>query len=172
MAGAEVIGAAIGVLLLILVGYLVVGSTLTAAEIVTTAQKDVTLQNEARLNTAIEISDITIEGQVAPSTLLNLKFNLKNSGSEVVGDFKHMDVYVTPNGFSPIYHKATVIPGPGVAKSTWGYTSILQDIIHPNMLDPNETMLVEIDGFDSLTLPLQISMITPNGAQATKTKLT
>ncbi|MCX6682227.1 MAG: hypothetical protein NTY71_04500 [Methanoregula sp.] len=173
MAGAEIIGAAIGVLLLVLVGYIMVGSTLTSAEIVASAQKDLTMQNEARLRTAIEISDITIENQASPSILLNLKFNLKNSGNEMIGDFNHMDVYVTPKGFSPIYHKlTTVVPSAGVAESTWGYISISPDVIHPTMLDPDETMLVEIDGFNSLLLPLQITMITPNGAQATKTKLT
>jgi len=51
MAGAEIIGAAISVLLLILVGYFLIGSALTTAETVASAQKDITLQNEARLQT-------------------------------------------------------------------------------------------------------------------------
>lgn len=169
MAGAEVIGAAIGVLLLILIGYLLVGSSLTVADIVTTAQKDVTLQNEARLNTAIEISDITIQNPVSP---FNLKFNLKNSGNEVVGNFNHIDLFVTFSDAAP-KHYSFISGGPGSdGSNTWGYTIISHDSIHPAMLDPNETMLVEIDGFTSLPLPFQITMITPNGAQATNAKLT
>ena len=173
MAGAEVIGAAISILLLILVGYIMVGSTLSSAEIVASAQKDLMLQNEARLRTEITIplDDITIEE--VSSTSFNLKFNLKNLGNEVVGDFKHMDVILSFSSDTPIHYKFNEIPKTqGYAgDGTWGYTQISSENIHPGMLDPNEIMLVEIDGFDSIPLPLQITMITPNGAQATQTKL-
>ena len=57
MAVAGIIAAAVGVMLLIVVGYVVVGATITTAETVTNAQKDVTLQNEMRLGTAIVITD-------------------------------------------------------------------------------------------------------------------
>ncbi len=51
MAVADLIGAAVGVLLLVLVAYILVGSTLSTAEIVSNAQKDLTLHDEARLHT-------------------------------------------------------------------------------------------------------------------------
>ena len=49
MAVAEIIGAAVGVLLLIIVAYIVVGSTLTTAETVSFAQKDLTLQQRSAI---------------------------------------------------------------------------------------------------------------------------
>ena len=57
MAVAGIIAAAVGVMLLIVVGYVVVSATITTAETVTSAQKDVTLQNEMRLGTAFTITD-------------------------------------------------------------------------------------------------------------------
>ena len=57
MAVAELIGAAIGVLLLVMVAYLLVGSTLSTAELMVTAQKDVTLQQESRMHTLFSITD-------------------------------------------------------------------------------------------------------------------
>ena len=57
MAVAGIIAAAVGVILLIIVAYIVVGATISAAETVTSAQKDVTLQNEMRLGTAVVITD-------------------------------------------------------------------------------------------------------------------
>jgi hypothetical protein len=99
MAGAEVIGTAIGVLLLILVGYLLIGSALTTAEVVTSAQKDITIQNEARLQTAISISSVVFNDP-DPTT-----FTLTNTGSEPIKDLNHMDVILfssstPPNRFS------------------------------------------------------------------------
>jgi len=151
MAGAEIIGAAIGVLLLILVGYLMIGSALITAEVVTSAQKDITIQNEARLQTVFTISGIY------SSSVLTV--NIVNSGSETIGDFNHMDVYVTQQGGSPAYHSFTVT-GIGVAGSSWNCTGISPDNIHPGMLDPDETMVVMISGFASKPIAVSVSTAT------------
>jgi len=58
MAVSEIIGAAVGILLLVIVAYVIVGGTLTAGETIATAQKDLTLQNEARLRTSIQPQSI------------------------------------------------------------------------------------------------------------------
>lgn len=152
MAGAEIIGAAIGVLLLILVGYLMIGSSLTTAEVIISAQKDVTLQSESRLQTVYAISATYSAG--------DLTISLVNSGSETIGDFKHMDVYVSPSGGSPVYHSFSTA-GIGAAWSTWNCTSISPDNIHKGMLDPDETMVIKISGFASK--PTAVSVSTPNG---------
>jgi len=159
MAGAEIIGAAIGVLLLILVGYLLIGSALTTAEVVTSAQKDITVQNEARLQTVFAISGIY------STSLKVLTVYIVNSGSETIGDFNHMDVYVTPSGGSPVYHSFTGT-GSGVAGSSWSNTGISPDNIHTGMLDPDETMVVTITGFESpefLSPPIAVSVSTATG---------
>jgi flagellar protein FlaF len=153
MAGAEIIGTAVGVLLLILVGYLLIGSSLTTAEVVTTAQKDIAIQSEAQLQTVFTISGIY------SSSSKVLTVNIVNSGSETIGDFNHMDVYVTPSGGSPVFHKFTVIPGDIVG--TWNCTSISPDTIHPGMLDPDETMVVTVS--DSPSKPAAVSVSTATG---------
>ncbi|MEI7858024.1 MAG: hypothetical protein WCH85_11055 [Methanomicrobiales archaeon] len=91
MAVAEIIGAAIGVLLLVIVAYMLVGSVLTTAEVVTTAQKDLTLHDEIRLRTAFTISDTS-----SPDT--NFTYKISNNGTEIISDFKHMDVLVKDTG--------------------------------------------------------------------------
>jgi len=168
MAGAEIIGAAIGVLLLVLVGYIMVGSTLTSAEIVASAQKDLTMQNEARLRTEISIDNDSVGYQSS-----KLIFNITNTGSEVIGDFNHMDVYVAELGNAPMHYKFNAIPlvaGDGTSGiSTWGYTGIRgytgnPEIIHPGMLDPDEKMTVEINNMPvGNPSTYSVTFATPNG---------
>src|SRR5512145_2403951 len=87
MAVSEIIGAAVGVILLVVVAYVVVGSTLYAAETVTNAQKDLTIQQEARMRTAFSVSHAVRNSSTVHA-------NITNTGSEIIGDFKHMDVLV------------------------------------------------------------------------------
>ena len=163
MAGAEIIGAAIGVLLLVLVGYIMVGSTLTSAEIVATAQKDLTLRNEAQLRTSIQISDVFVSGS-------NLYFNVSNTGNEIIGDINHMDVFITDSGSPPMHYNFSEISGTFTDK-TWTYTCInlttnimTQETIHPKMLDPGELMWIEIDGFTTPpTITSEVKISTANG---------
>ncbi len=150
MAGAEIIGAAISVLLLILVGYFLIGSALTTAETVASAQKDITLQNEARLQTVFSMS--------AVYSSPDLTITIVNTGSETIRDFNHMDVYVTPSGGSPVYH-SFIATGSGVAGSSWSCT-ISPDNIHPGMLDPDETMVIKIIGYSSKPTAVSVSTAT------------
>ena len=144
MAGAEVIGAAIGVLLLILVGYLVVGSTLTSADIITTAQKDVTLQNEIRLRTEIAIP---VPTPASPQ----FKFKVKNTGSEPVGDFAHWDVFVnTSTGYQRYnYDNSGNLPGLWIIEN------------NPHLLNPDKEVWIcaTINGDN----PDKVLVITANG---------
>ncbi|MCX6685761.1 MAG: hypothetical protein NTV10_03790 [Methanoregula sp.] len=166
MASAEIIGAAIGILLMMIVAYLLVGSTLTAAEIVTIAQKDVTLQNEARLNTAIALYKVEYS-----SSSKSLTFKINNTGNEIIGigDFKHMDVFITNSGNSPLYYSYNAITGTDATK-TWTYSQITltdgttPETIHPKMLDPGEVMWVNIDAFTiPLTASTEVKVSTSNG---------
>jgi archaeal flagellar protein FlaF len=134
MAGAEIIGAAIGVLLLVLVGYIMVGSTLTSAEIVASAQKDMTAQNEARLQTHIEIYSARLES----SNKFNLSLN--NTGSETIGDFPHMDIF-SYEGLSG-YQRYTYTPNSNPVQGEWTIVKFDRDFVHPSMLDPGEAMWI------------------------------
>jgi flagellar protein FlaF len=154
VAVAGIIAAAVGVMLLIVVGYVVVGATLTTAETVTNAQKDVTLQNEMRLGTAIVITD-----PIHSSS--NITSNITNTGTEIISDFRHMDVIVYDTG-SNDYQVCTYDPGgnPG----TWDITNRYQDFIHPSELDPGEKYQIQVATKGSSPYWFQIT--TGNGVYA------
>jgi flagellar protein FlaF len=154
MAVAGIIAAAVGVMLLIVVGYVVVGATITTAETVTNAQKDVTLQNEMRLGTAIVITDPLKSSS-------NITSNITNTGTEIISDFRHMDVIVYDTG-SNEYQVCTYATSgsPG----TWDITNRYQDFIHPSELDPGETYQIRVATTGSLPSWFQIT--TSNGVYA------
>jgi flagellar protein FlaF len=130
MAVAGIIAAALGVILLIIVAYVVVGATITTAETVTNAQKDVTLQNEMRLRTALVITDPINSGS-------NITSNVSNTGTEIISDFNHMDVLVHDTG-SNEYQICTYDAGSSGTPGTWYIANRYQDFIHPFELDPGE----------------------------------
>jgi flagellar protein FlaF len=171
MAGGEVIGAAIGVLLLILVGYVLVGSTLTSAEVVATAQKDLTLQNEARLNTAIQISNAQFSTDVWPQH--KCTFDVQNTGKEIIQDFNNTNIFLQITGLNgPIlykFDKSKVGTGGDNNTLSWSYITISPDTIHPTMFDPGETMSVQINNFNIGGAPhptFYVTMTTANGVSA------
>jgi len=152
MAVSEIIGAAVGILLLVIVAYIVVGSTLTAAETVATAQKDLSLQNEARLGTSIVINRSEIS-----NTTSELDFSITNNGNEIISDFSHMDIYTWKGA-----------PGQGYVNNVfgtgWTIDHIDPDFIHPMQLDPGEKMWVRLK-FDT-DKPVWLQVTTANGVYA------
>ena len=156
MAVAEIIGAAIGVLLLVVVAYLLVGGTLSAAETVVTAQKDMTLMSEARLRTSITISDVVIDGT-------NLSFSITNNGNEVVTDLPHMDIfsYNRTNGYTQYTYDSQALRTEG----TWYVVTFEKDYIHARQLDPGVT-LKGIAVLEAGDIPVDIRAITSNGVSA------
>jgi flagellar protein FlaF len=136
MAVAGIIAAAVGVMLLIVVGYVVVSATITTAETVTSAQKDVTLQNEMRLGTAFTITDPQNSSSIITS-------NISNTGTEIISDFRHMDVIVYDSGTND-YHVCTYDASAGGNPGTWDITNHYQDFIHPSELDPGEKYQIRV----------------------------
>lgn len=132
MAVAEIIGAAVGILLLVIVAYLIVGGTLSVAETVATAQKDVTQINEARLRSDLRINsdEIAIEGY-------GLNFSVTNTGNEVIANFEHIDLFTCDNGGID-YQQYTYDSAQSGASGTWTILRIENDIIHPGQIDPGE----------------------------------
>ena len=168
MAVAEIIGASIGVLLLVMVAYLLVGGTLNAAETAATAQKDLTLLEEARLRTSITISDI--EPTLGGNTL---NFSVTNNGNEIIPDLPHMDVFSfnTTNGYMHYtYVKNEAVPPEQLdpatmADYTWSDTWYENDHIHTRELDPNVTMRI-MTKLPAGVTPDNIQVITSNGVSA------
>ena len=154
MAVAGIIAAAVGVMLLIVVGYVVVGATITTAETVTNAQKDVTLQNEMRLGTAMVITDPENNSSIIIS-------NISNTGTEIISNFNHMDVLVYDTGsndYKVCTYNASGTPG------TWNITNRYQDFIHPSELDPGEKYQIRVATLGSSPYWFQIT--TSNGVYA------
>jgi archaeal flagellar protein FlaF len=156
MAVAEIIGAAIGVLLLVVVAYILVGGTISVAETVATAQKDLTLMSETRLRTDLRLNNT--ETSITDSAL---RFSVTNTGNEVISDFEHVDVFTYDNS-GPEYQRYTFTQTPGTA-GTWTIV-IDNDIIHPGELDPGEKAWVTatFTGSD----PVWVLISTNNGVYA------
>jgi flagellar protein FlaF len=134
MAVAELIGATVGVIILVLVAYILVGSTLSTAQTVAEAQKDLTLMDESRLRTDIVISSATIEN----GNILN--FSVNNTGSETVSDFGHMDILMS-NGTGN-FEEYTYVKNFAGSPGTWTIVQFepAASSVHPGELDPGETM--------------------------------
>jgi archaeal flagellar protein FlaF len=163
MAAAEIIGAAIGVLLLMVVAYVVVSSTLTAAETVATAQKDLTLQNEARLRTSISLNRSEIFSNTTPFVL---NFSVTNTGNEIISDFDHTDIYTWDGVSSQGYQNYTYDKYNTATAGNWSKT-IENDLIHPNQLDPGEKMWVTVNYNGAK--PTWFQVTTSNGVYAQTT---
>jgi flagellar protein FlaF len=164
MAVAEIIGAAIGVLLLVLVAYLLVGSTLSTAELVVNAQKDMTLANEIRLRTDMQISDTS----VSDTRFVNI--SITNTGTEIIGDFAHMDVLIFPDPGSGGYQRLAYNPDTCKVDGTWCIPpdlGIERDIIHPKQLDPGEKMWIMASPSIG-TVPTVVQVATGNGVTASR----
>ena len=138
MAVAGIIAAAIGVALLIIVAYVIVGGTLSAGETIANAQKDVSQFTEARMGTSITLnkSEIRTTGQ-------GLNFSVTNTGNEVIGDFTHMDILLQTGAESGGSQYLTYNGNMCGVEGTWCiYGEIVPDTIHPRQLDPGEKMWV------------------------------
>lgn len=170
MAVAEIIGAAVGVLLLVVVAYLLVGGTLSTAETVVSAQKDITLLQESRIGTKIEIANV-----IAPIGGL-MNFSLSNNGTTTINDLQHMDVilYDQTNGYT-YYVYAEDKNNPLVPLDPnelydyeWTDTEYFNDNIHSRQLDPGVTMKVEVKLPEGAAIPNSIQVTTGNGISAYK----
>ena len=170
MAVAEIIGAAVGVLLLVVVAYLLVGGTLSTAETVVNAQKDITFLQENRLGTKIEIFNVVLPD----GGLMN--FSISNNGTTTITDLQHMDIilYDKTNGYTYYgYAENTdkpleVLDPKSLYDYEWTDTDYFNDIIHTRQLDPGVAMKVEVKLPTGAATPESIQVITSNGISAYK----
>lgn len=164
MAVAEIIGAAVGVLLLVVVAYVLVGGTLSTAETVVAAQKDLTHLQEVRLRTSLTITDHSINGS-------QIDFHIINNGNEPIDDLQQMDVFSYNNtdpytGYYKYFYENSgnegtwYIPGNGFEN----------DNIHPGQLDPGVKVWIVMIPSSSepwyYPKPDNIQVTTSNGVSA------
>jgi flagellar protein FlaF len=157
MAVGGIIGSAIGIMLLIVVAYLLVGNVLTTAEVVTNAQKDLTILSEVRLHTGLSITNVDVSGNA-----INLTVN--NTGTEIISDFPHTNVFLYTIGDSAGYSEYLFSKNDNV-KSTW-HNSIINDFVHPGELDPGESMYVNVYPPGATPARFEVGICTNNGVYA------
>jgi len=176
MAGADIIGTAICVALLIIVAYVVAGSILTTTGVVINTQSDMNRQIDARLNTDIQILDNPTPSFIwyNPDGAYYLHFHVKNTGLEIIRNFTFMDVFLAESDNAPKLYKfnANSVDSTGYGcgdaiQKTWNYYEILpNDIMNPGMLDPGEEMEIDICKFGTVPPRFMVGAITPNGVPA------
>ena len=157
MAVSEIIGAAVGVMLLVIVAYIVVGSTLFAADTVSSAQKDLTLRQETRIRTAFAIND---QYNLTDSRIILA--NITNTGNEIISDFKHMDVIVYDK--DSMEYEVCIYDTTGGTAGTWNIANRYKEFIHPYSLDPGERYQIRI--VSHYNQPKWFQMTTANGIYA------
>jgi flagellar protein FlaF len=158
MAVADLIGAAVGVILLVIVAYLLVGSTISTAEIVTNAQKTAIMQEEMQMRT-----DFTIVGATITSDPSGFNCTINNTGNEIISDFTHMDIIVydsSSRNYQLYTYSKTGDPG------TWKIVNKGNDIIHTNELDPGESYIIQVT--TSGISPHWFQITTGNGVYASE----
>ncbi len=149
MSVGSLVASGIGILLLVITAYVLVGGTLGTAELVVMAQSDLAIQQETRMRTNIDIAATSLD---AAEQVLYVE--VENSGNEPIVNFAHMDVYLVTSG-SPVYYPY------GTGEDTWQYVAINPDQIHPRQLDPGEVLNLSVlyTGDD----PTWVQVTTGNG---------
>jgi len=153
MAVGELIGAAVGVMLLVYVAYMLVGSVIMTAETVTSAQNDMGQVQEERMRTMINLS----VDQVVDTTVY---LNVTNTGGEPISDLTHLDVMTSAGTGVPIYHHYTT---GALSSPVWTYQSITPDYVHPGQLDPGEVLTLSVT---DAARPVWAEVVTPNGVSS------
>lgn len=151
MAIANLIGAAVGVFLLLLVAYLLIGATLITAETVMAAQRDMTEVHSGVRGTSIAIIDHAINEDND-----RLYINITNDGTTVIENPRQIDIFIaTENG--------------NQVRADWNRNviEITPDLINPGFLDPGEYLNMSVD-INPETPLVWVKVATPTGATASR----
>jgi len=152
-----IIASAIAIILLIITAYVLIGGTISAAKVSVMAQRAISEQENERLHTRIEIMNASTN-LADHLTLLEVK----NTGSEIIGDFDHIEVYLLQNEVPYTY---TNLSEP----HNWMYRItnpdlVSPDVVHPGLLDPDEVMNITVPYDDAKgEPPAWVKVTTANG---------
>jgi flagellar protein FlaF len=147
MAVASLIGSAIGILLLIITAYVLVGGSIGTTETMVRAQTDMTAIHQQQLATSISIDEASGGGAIW--------LVLTNRGGESIRDLNHLDVYVKGSSGETLLYT-----GPNVTGSDGQWSKNFTSSI----LNPGESVNLTVPYSGSGTITVRA--ITPNGAAA------
>jgi archaellum component FlaF (FlaF/FlaG flagellin family) len=150
MGAGTIIATAIAITLLIITGYVLIAGTLSTAQVVAMAQQAAAQRESQKIHTRIEIINASTNTTDSKSFV-----EVKNTGSEVVGDFGHMEVYLLQGGVPYTYTNQSVL-------LFWTY-EINPDRVHPNLLDPDEVANITVPYDQMLGAPTWVKVTTANG---------
>ncbi|MDI3507486.1 MAG: archaeal flagellar protein FlaF [Methanomicrobiaceae archaeon] len=152
MSAGPIVASGVGILLLVVTAYVLIGGTLTTTEVLVEAQSSLAAQQEARMRTAIAIQETTLNNQ-------SLSVEVDNTGSEPVVDISSIDVYLHYET-GPVY-----IPYEKGDVNYWNNVRINPDGVHPGQWDPDETLTLIVT-FEEGATPICVQVVTPNGVSA------
>lgn len=139
-----VIATAISIVVLIAAGYVLIGGMAHSADVTVATMKSTGDLKNQQLKSAMELSGAA--GYLNGS----LSFAVANTGSEKIANVSQIDVILTftdpGNGTVDAYRVPYQQPGQttGTYWSNAGIDSLTGDAINPGMLDPGETLQVEV----------------------------
>jgi len=151
MSAGSIVAAGVGILLLVITAYVLIGVTLTTTEVMVEAQSNLVAQQEARMRTAIAIQNTTMNNQT-------LYVGVENTGNEPIVDIRSIDVYLHDEA-APVY-----IPF-GTGPYHWSKLTIEPDTVHPGQWDPGETLNLTVT-LEGGANPTWVQVVTPNGVSA------
>jgi hypothetical protein len=177
MAGADIIGTAVCILLLVIVCYVVAGSVITISGVIINAQNDMTKRQQERMDTSIAMADYryTLES----ANLWRINFTVLNNGNQVINNENQTDVVVTIGSNPPLYYENGLNTGAAACiTKTWYYDGYFEndvfkanETLNPGQWDPNEYLLGQVwIGVDPSATSTQVQVIIPNGMTATNNK--
>jgi flagellar protein FlaF len=151
MAAASLVATAIGILLLIVTGYLLAGGIISLTNTMISAEKDMTSLSTRIVGTSIRITESSGNSTVS--------LTLNNTGSERISRYEYMDVYVQAGDTVPEYYRYNPSGGRG-----WLIVGIVPDTVFPGAWDPGEEMFIVLTGDGGPYTWVQVT--TPNGVSA------
>ena len=168
MAGADVIGTAVCIILLVVMCYAVVGSIMMTSGVIINAQNDMTRSQQERMDTSITMADCRWSSDLG---LYRINFTVLNNGNQVIKNINQTGVVVMMGSNQPLYYNNGVNKG----AATWYYDgsfdkdiSRTSETLNPGQWDPNEYLFgqVWID-FNPSPTYTQVQVVLPNGIKAT-----
>jgi flagellar protein FlaF len=146
MAAATLIASAVGILILIVTAYVVMGGTVALVEQSVTSQRDLSERQVERIHTSVEITS------ASKDDLSKVVFlEVENAGEETIPSPGQMAVLLMHTGEPVCYTNSS---------GAWWYR-ISPDLIHPKQLDPDEVMNISVTY--TREEPTWVKVVTGNG---------